>query len=149
MKFSGYFSRRFEPPAPFIRVLLVTEELGVRRFVDFLIDTGASVTILLDRDLERLRLDLRRLRRAERDVGGIGGFINTYQIDKAHLYLRAEDGKLHKEILRLHVGMHNLTKLPKAARAMVMAMPSLLGRDMIYRFKLFLNQPENKLYLES
>jgi len=125
VKFNAYFNRRFEPPAPFIRVLLVSERLGIKRFVECLIDTGASLTILLDRDVERLGLDVGKLRRAERDVGGIGGFINAYVMDEIHMVLRGEDGSLHEELLRLHVGKHNTTQLPSKVREMVMAMPSL------------------------
>lgn len=123
--------------------------MGLRRFVDFLIDTGASVTILLDRDTERLRLNTNRLKRAERDVDGIGGLVDTYPMERVRLIFRAENGPPHEESRKLYVGRHDITRLPKAVRELVMAMPFLMGRDVVYRFKLYLNHAENELYLES
>jgi len=38
-----------------------------------------------------------KLKRAERDIGGLGGFIKTYVIEDAALFFRAEDGEVIKE----------------------------------------------------
>jgi hypothetical protein len=41
------------------------------------------------------------LKRAERDIGGIGGLISTYVVEDATLFLRTEDGGIIEEKLQL------------------------------------------------
>jgi len=66
MKIHGFLNREYEPPAPFVKVLLVSENLNIRKFLDLCIDTGASSTIILDRDAKYLRLNLKGLRKSEK-----------------------------------------------------------------------------------
>jgi len=68
MKIHGFLNREYEPPAPFVKVLLVSENLNIRKFLDLCIDTGASSTIILDRDAKYLRLNLKGLRKSEESV---------------------------------------------------------------------------------
>ncbi len=51
MRIPGYFNIRFQPPAPFIRITTESKSQGIKRPLHFHIDTGASVTVLLDRDI--------------------------------------------------------------------------------------------------
>jgi len=57
MKIQGYFDDKFEPPAPFIRAVVISRSLGVEQAVDLHIDTGAATSILLDKDARRLGID--------------------------------------------------------------------------------------------
>ena len=59
------------------------------------------MTILLDKDINYLGIDVRSLKRAERDIGGIGGLISTYVVEDATLFLRTEDGEIIEEKLQL------------------------------------------------
>ena len=77
----------------------------------FHIETGASVTTLLEKDIKYLRIDVKDLKRAERDIGGLGGLIDTYVVEDARLLLRTENRQICEEKLRLFVGKHDLTKL--------------------------------------
>jgi len=86
------------------------------------------------------------LKRAERDIGGIGGLISTYVVEDATLFLRTEDGGIIEEKLKLLAGIHNLSRLPNKERALIMRLPSLLGRDVIYRFKLVCDKNHNEVY---
>ena len=65
MRLPGYLDYRFSPPAPSISVQLESVALGFRRTLRFLIDTGASTTVILDRDARRLRLDWERLAKTD------------------------------------------------------------------------------------
>lgn len=78
MRIRGFLNRGYEPPAPFIKVLLTSKKLGIRKFLDLHIDTGASSTIILDKDSRYLGLDAKSLKKAERNIGGISGLIDTY-----------------------------------------------------------------------
>ncbi len=127
---------------------MLSKGLNISRLVDFHIDTGASASIILDKDLRYLRLDVGRLKRAERDVGGIGGLINTYVVEDAALVFRTTDGSVLEERLGLLVGSHDLVKLDAESRRLIMVMPSLLGRDVLRRFRLVYDERLDEFYLE-
>ena len=149
MRIRGFLNRDFYPPAPFIKALLIAESLGLRRFIDLHIDTGASSTIILDKDVRYLKLDVKSLKKAERNIGGIGGLINTYTIDNTVIVFKTEEGKLHKEELTLLVGVHMLDKLEEDERKLLMRLPSLLGRNILRKFRLVYNERSNDVHMES
>jgi len=148
MKIQGYFDDKYEPPAPFVRAVVISRSLGIEQAVDLHVDTGAATSILLDKDVRRLRVDAEKLRVAERSLVGIGGQVRTYVIDDATLVFRAENGQGIIEKLRLFVGVHDLDRLPPEQREIMLRLPSLLGRDIIYRAKLILDKSRNEIYLE-
>jgi len=47
MKIKGYMNYGYRPPAPFIGAMVSLKELAVEAKIQFLIDTGASSTIIL------------------------------------------------------------------------------------------------------
>jgi len=148
MKIQGYFDDKFEPPAPFIRAVVISRSLGVEQAVDLHIDTGAATSILLDKDARRLRIDAKKLKLAERSLVGIGGPVKTHVIDDAALVFRSEEGQGVTERLRLFVGVHDLDRLPPKQREIMLRLPSLLGRDIIYRAKFVLDKSRDEVYLE-
>ena len=111
MRIIGYFDDHFEPSAPFLRAVLRSESLGLSYPLGVHVDTGSSVTIVFDKDVELLGIDVRKLRKAERNVGGVGGMVDTYVIEDAELLFRTEDRKIRVEKLHLFVGKHDLAKL--------------------------------------
>lgn len=148
MRISGYFNIRFQPPAPFIRTTIESESQRVRRPLHLHIDTGASVTVLLDKDTSYLGIRVGKLKRAERDIGGLGGLINTYVIEDARLFFKADNGQVIEEKLHLFVGVHDLSKLSTQEKVLIMRIPSLLGRDMIHRFRLVYDRNHGQVFLE-
>jgi hypothetical protein len=148
MRIPGYFNRRFQPPAPFIRATVESKNMKVRRPLHLHIDTGASVTVLLDKDTSYLGIDTGELKRAERPLGGLGGTIDTYVIEDAALFLMAEEGEVIEEKLRLYVGTHEMHRLSPKEKSLTARMPSLLGRDIIYRFRLVCDKDRDEIYLE-
>lgn len=148
MKIRGFVDPRYEPPAPFLSATVFSEALGLRHVVNFHVDTGAAVTTLLDKDVKRLKIDLGRLRRADRGLIGIGGSLETYLIEDCILAFQAENGEVVEEKLRVYAGAHDVEKLSKDERKLILELPSLLGRDLIYRFKLVLDKDKNEVYLE-
>ena len=149
MRILCYFDNRFEPPAPFVRVTIKSKSSKIRKPVHFHIDTGASATTLLDKDTYYLGINTRKLKKAERKIGGLGGLIETFVIEDAALFFKAENGEIIKEKLRLLVGAHDLPKLSSEEKSLIMRMPSLLGRDIIYRYRLICDKKRNEIYLED
>lgn len=148
MRIRGFLEKKFDPPAPFVEAILVSKGLHITKLVDLHIDTGASSSIILDKDSRYLRLNVTELKKAERDVGGVGGMIDTYIIEDANLMFRTEDGSLCKEKLKMLVGAHDLAKLDVQSRKLILFMPSLLGRDVLRRYRLIYDEPTNEVYLE-
>jgi len=128
--------------------VVISRSLRIEQAVDLHIDTGAATSILLDKDIRRLGVDVEKLKVAERSLVGIGGQVRTYVIDDATLVFRAENGEGIIEKLRLFVGVHDLDRLPPEQREIMLRLPSLLGRDIIYRAKLVLDKSRNEIYLE-
>jgi len=73
-----------------------------------MIDTGASATIILDRDVERLGLDWNRLTPADHQLGGIGGSVETRLIPDGTLSFTATSGNTVRERLKIYVARHDL-----------------------------------------
>ncbi|MCJ7505491.1 hypothetical protein MUP05_03340, partial [Candidatus Bathyarchaeota archaeon] len=74
--------------------------------------------------------------------------VNTYVIEDAALFIRAEHGEVIEEKLRLFIGAHDLSTLSAEEKVLIMRMPSLLGRDIIYRFRLVCDRNLGEVYLE-
>jgi len=148
MRIDGYFDERYEPPAPFIRATLISRTLKLEHAIELHVDTGAAASILLDKDVKRLKIDMGKLRTTERDLIGIGGLLKTQIIEDAILIFRSVDGPPIIEKLHLLVGTHDPTKLSLKEKEAILKLPSLLGRDMIYRFKLMVDKLRNQIYLE-
>jgi len=149
MMIRGFLNRGYEPPAPFVKVLLISKNLGVRKFLDLHIDTGASSTIILDKDIRYLRLDIKSLKKAKRKIGGIGGLIDTYLIEDATMIFKTEEGVPQEEKLALLVGKHKLGKLTEEERKLIMKLPSLLGRDILRKFRFIYDERSNQVFMES
>jgi len=54
IRITCYFYNRFEPPALFVKAILESKTLGFRKPVCFHVYTGASATILLNKDVHYL-----------------------------------------------------------------------------------------------
>jgi hypothetical protein len=69
-----FIDRSFSPPA--VKAFISIEKLKVKGYIKFLLDTGASATAILDRELLGLRID--ELEKAPTRIGGVGGLVDTY-----------------------------------------------------------------------
>jgi hypothetical protein len=135
MRIEGYFDYSFKPIAPFVDAVIHSEVLGFTEEVSFLVDTGASMTILLDKDVEIMGLDVSRLRCADKPVGGIGGIVNTYIIDDAKIVFETDEGYTSQDLV-LFVGIHDLSRADEETKRRILTMPSLLGREIVDEFDL-------------
>lgn len=86
----GYLRGRDKQP--FVDITLEVPALKIKRKLPFLIDTGASSTILSVRDARKLKLDYGKLSPAKGNVVGLGGpLYRTYEIKEVILHFF--DGK--------------------------------------------------------
>ena len=66
MRIEGYFDPEFKPNAPFIDAIIISSRAGLYHKVRFLIDSGASVTIILDKDVRDCGIDVCKLKRMKK-----------------------------------------------------------------------------------
>ena len=85
---------------------MVSESTEIDETIEFLVDTGASRTTLLDKDAIYLGLDYNKLTKYKENLSGIGGSISTYVIEDASLIL----GDVQMD-LPIFVGRHPIEKM--------------------------------------
>lgn len=134
----------FKNDAGYINAHLISPYLGIDETVEFLVDTGASRTTLLDKDAIYLGLDYNSLKKHSQNLSGIGGTVETFIIEDSILILDKEQINLPIFIVR-----HPLERLNKEDKIKILRIPSLLGRDVINKFKLIFDKEENKVILEN
>lgn len=135
---SGFFKN----DAGYINAHIISPSLGIDETIEFLVDTGATRTTLLDKDAIFLGLDYSNLKKYNQNVSGIGGSVETFIIDDATLILGSK--QIH---LSIFVVRHALGNLNKEDKIKILRIPSLLGRDVINRFRLVFDKQENNLFL--
>lgn len=112
---------------------LYCRKLDISSYVEFHIDTGATRTVLSQRDARKAGIDFTALRRGLRAFG-IGGTIPTYVLPKSQIILiRADRPAIYThEFKQLSVTRYEgkSRKLRKIANAI----PSLLGMDFLKHF---------------
>jgi len=123
---------RFIGDAPYFAVHLRSAHL--EGLVWFLADTGASRTTLLDRDVKLLGLSTVSLEPAPLPIVGIGGSVRSFLARRVEITLPSDSGSF---VVRqdLSVVQHDLGRLPPEEVARILRLPSVLGRDLINRFR--------------
>lgn len=143
MRLNGYF-REGPLEAAYITVLISLPEFQLKQTVDLLIDTGATKTTILDKDAISLGLSYNKLTKSKQRLLGVGGSVETHIAKNAELYFRAEDGSEHKEELsELLVAKHG------APDANIMRIPSVLGRDILNKYRLIFDRSRGQVALTN
>ena len=133
MRLEGYWGE-FE--APYVSAILICGVLEIRKPVEFLIDTGASRTTILDNDAIRLGIDCGKLQRFEPGTAGIGGVVDTFIIPNAKLLFRTRSGLHREELEEIFVLRHDVEEREIGER--IQRLPSLLSRDVLNKYGLVL-----------
>ena len=133
----------FRDNAGFINAYLISRLINLSEAVEFLVDTGASRTTLLDKDAIHLGIEYSKLKRFKESLSGIGGSVETYIIEDAWLFFNG-----YKLSLPVLVVRHPLEEMSWEERIKVLRIPSVLGRDVIAGFRLIFDKARGGLFLE-
>ena len=140
MKIQGYINYAYHPPAPFIVAAINIQKLNIKATIPFLIDTGASNTMILWGDLERLGININKIK-PQRDFSGLGGLIKATPLNSTITFI-TESGEAIKENLKIYI------VASKCPHPKLKLLPSIMGRDLINKYKLIYNHNNKELYLE-
>jgi hypothetical protein len=143
----GFLDRSLSPPAPAVKAFISIEKLKVKGYIKFLLDTGASATAILDRDRELLSIGIDGLEKAPTRIGGVRGLVDTYIARDARIILKTLEGE-HVEILDVLVLKHDFSRLSGEEARRMLAIPSLLGRDVMRKFRLIYCESKQYVALE-
>jgi hypothetical protein len=111
----------------------------------FLVDTGASKSLISPADAEKIGIDFEKLPKGE-PIIGIGGVAQSYILDDVTLFVSAED---HGGLYARHFDA--ITIFPKSSSAQYeMLIPSILGCDFLgNEFSIQVDAKARKVYLVS
>ncbi|MCK4474849.1 retropepsin-like domain-containing protein [Candidatus Bathyarchaeota archaeon] len=137
MRIPGYINYGYRPPAPFVAAAILLRQLNTRASLPLLLDTGASNTMILWGDVERLGIHVSKMK-PEREFSGLGGLIGA-KPTASTISLRSDKGQLVEVHIVTGTCPHPKLKL----------LPSILGRDIINKYILSYSYDAGKVYLEK
>ncbi len=120
--------------------------------LEFIIDTGASVTVVTDRDALRIFGDLdKELEYARTKLIGLGGYADTYIARNVVLKLIDVDDPnnfVEINIPQLYVATHLKHFRGQEFRDAVFQLPNLLGTDILQHARVYLNYLSGEGWIE-
>jgi len=132
---------------PFVIAKLLFPDFNREETVELLVDTGADVTMLSEKDALRIGLNYEKLERAKKDLGGIGGKVETYSVEAI---IKIEPDFIERvKILTVKNRLPNRSPedIREELRELYQRIPSLLGRDIIDNFGLFMHGRTDRVSL--
>ena len=145
MRIRGYWG---EHDAPYLKARLIAPSLKINQILTFLIDTGASKTILLDRDaIFKLALPYDKLPRHRHSTVGIGGIVDTFELRNVRLLFVADSALHTVHLADLPVLRHTPRTREEVER--IKLLPSVVGRDILNRFQVTLHRARRVVRLEG
>ncbi|MBI3841573.1 MAG: hypothetical protein HY295_00220 [Thaumarchaeota archaeon] len=144
MQFSGFFQSDVND-APFMMAHLKDGKGSFRENIAFMIDTGLSDTSLSLKDLMDLGLDVDNLKKEEGDAYTATDSADVYSLEKLVLIFMSDKGEqLKLNFPKIFVSKSRNHENEKIA----FNSPSLLGRNALYLFSLFMDRKNDKIILE-
>ena len=119
---------------PYIDARISIPELGIVDEIPFLIDSGADRTYLSAADAAYIGIDVSKLTNPI-SVAGVGGSSRAFQ---QRALLAFTDGRT-VSVFAVEMGIASPSEPPRDA-------PSLLGRDILARWTLLLDQPRGRIW---
>jgi len=132
----------------FIEARIISKSLQIDEYLNLLVDTGASRTTLLDNDAIRLGIRYDKLTKSKSSLIGIGGTISFSIITDSTLIFRSLKGDINVK-LPISVAKHPLEEMDTHLKTQILRLPSLLGRDVINRYKLTFDFPKSSINLRD
>ena len=127
----------------YVAAIVESEKVHLYGTVEFLVDTGATRTILSDKDVIRLGLDYAELDKLQGGVLGVGGTVDTYILTDAKLIFNAEKIIQQEPLEQLYVLKHN------SLNDKILRIPSVLGRDILNKYGFIYDKRQEIVYISD
>ena len=143
---SPHHSRPILCASPWIKAEIKIPRLGKRRSIFFVVDTGPDVTSLSVRDAQRL-LGNKGIRQLGglKDLAGVGGKA-LYFKEPAQIVFRHENNITEGFDFELRIAKPSEKDLDELQQQL--QLPSLLGRDIIFEFRMVMDYSSKQLFLD-
>ena len=139
MRIYGHFKTS---EAAYVDATLLLPELELKSGIEFLIDTGAARTVIMEKDSEKLAIDYNKLSKSTIGLIGIGGVIETYEAKNASLHFIVKTGEEHA----INIDRLRIARIPKRG-PMIPSMPSIIGRDILNKYKLEYDRRNDSVFI--
>ena len=106
MRIYGHFKTS---EAAYVDATVLLPELELKSSIEFLIDTGAARTVIMEKDSAKLAIDYNKLSKSTIGLIGIGGVIETYEAKNASLHFIVKTGEEHV----INIDKLRIAKIPK------------------------------------
>ncbi len=113
-----------------------------------LCDIGASRTTILDRDIKHLKIPRKALEPAEIPIVGIGGSVRSFVLKDIEIAFVTNEGVFTIQ-QNIWVTEHDIEQLPPDEVSRILRLPSVLGHDIINRFRFLYDYNIGKVLLEQ
>ncbi|ODS41107.1 MAG: hypothetical protein A7315_07010 [Candidatus Altiarchaeales archaeon WOR_SM1_79] len=134
---------------PFVSAEISFPELNTTDYIWFLVDTGADRTAISEKDVSRLRIGYDKLKKTNKDLCGIGGSVETYETE-AIIKLSAEHiDRINILVMKNKIPDEIPQKEKERLRVLYQGIPSLLGRDILDEFGIFIHRKTNRILVLS
>jgi hypothetical protein len=117
-----------------ITAFLLSQKHNIQSPISFYVDTGASQTLICDKDAKRIGIDYNKLPRSPVPVSGIGGDVSAYDLDNCMLVFKFGTRLQIENVDSILILRHESDS--EKERAKIMVLPSLLGLDILKRYRL-------------
>ncbi len=132
-------------PAPAVQAYCYLIRLNTGFWVTFMVDTGAAGTCLHGVPAWRIQRQLRP--ETSENASGVGGSCLYYGERAILVFLDTDQNTVSRTLNRLDVQAITLRDI--VANRGIPSIPSLLGRDILNRWKLTYDCPNSVMYLTS
>ena len=123
---------------PYVEGRLILPRLGITGDVSFCVDTGADRTVLMPTDGQVMRIDYSQLEEDPHPSVGMGGV--TFNCIEPALVIFTEPGRF---LYAYHIDLVIDPPDPD-----IVDLPSLLGREILNRWRMTYDPPRNRLTFE-
>lgn len=145
----GRISGKLRDGRPIFEGFFACPERKVRDFLEFLVDTGTEKTMLSQRTVERMGIDVESLPRSPKRMISAAGHSENRVLRDVVLVLKTDENK-SEEIRLSDIRVHRITTKNKRDRKALLSMPNLLGTDFLREggFRFILDYNKGETYLD-
>lgn len=143
----GFYKEELGFARPYVLAKIIFPKFDISEHLEFLVDSGADSTMISERDAMRIGLDYTKLEKSKKDVGGIGGKAETY-VAEVIIKIQRDFVERVKVLVIKHLIPEDMKEEERKELVnLYRRIPSILGRDIIDNFGLFMHKRTHRILL--